>query len=137
MQFGSDRRSRRETADINVTSLVDVIFNLLIFFVLSTTFNESGSGVVVELPAAKAADTDTGPSDLVVALTTDGLTIVQGKSLGPDSLAELFASFKQDAPGGVVVVQADAEVPHGRVVSVIDAAKAKGIARVVIATQGE
>jgi biopolymer transport protein ExbD len=135
MNFG-ERKSRRENVEINVTSLVDVIFVLLLFFVISTTFNDKGAGVVVELPTAKAADSPTGPKDLVVALTRDNQTIVQGRAVSLDALREILEGFKREAGDGIVVVQADAEVPHGRVVDVIDAAKAQGIARVVIATQG-
>ena len=136
MQFSNPRRSRRDLAEINVTSMIDVIFNLLIFFVLSTSFTEAGAGVVVELPSAKAADSTTGAGDFVVVMTREGVTAVDGKALSITGLAAAFDAFKTAMPTGVVVVQADAEVPHGKVVEVIDTAKAHGLPRVVIATQG-
>lgn len=136
MQFGTGRRGRRELVDINVTSLVDVIFNLLLFFVLTTTFQDS-SGLVVDLPKAAAADVTTSPRDVVIALTREGQTVVLGKPVTPEELDETLDAFRASAPDGLVILQADEEVPHGRVVEVMDAAKKKGLSRVVIATRGE
>jgi biopolymer transport protein ExbD len=134
MKFGSGARARRSDADINVTSLVDVIFNLLLFFVLSTQFSQS-SGLAVELPRASSADAATTPQDLIVALTKDGQLVVNGRAVTKDDLDAELAAFQKAQPRGLVVVQADQDVPHGGVVDVIDRAKAKGLARVVIATQ--
>jgi biopolymer transport protein ExbD len=138
MDFRGPRKTRRLQVELNVTSFVDIIFNLLVFFILSTSFTTgaSSNGLVVELPAASTADQEVAPRDLVVALTAAGQTVVQNRAVSVDELAPLLDAWKKDSPSGMVIVQADGEVPHARVVEVMDRVKAQGIARVLIATQG-
>jgi biopolymer transport protein ExbD len=133
-----DRRRRRLSVELNVTAFVDIIFNLLVFFILSTSFTTgvSSAGLVVDLPAASTADQEVRERDLVVALTREGLMVVRGTATNLDSFATTLVEWKQEFPTGYVIVQADAEVPHGRVVEIIDRVKAAGIPRVVIAAQG-
>ena len=139
MRFSADQGSRltgrRQPAEINVTSLVDIIFNLLLFFMLTTSFSQS-SGLEVRLPSATAADAQVRPRDLVVALTADGHTVVEGQSLNPEELAAKIASLAERDEDATVIVQADREVPHGKVVGVLDAAKSAGLKSVAIATRG-
>jgi biopolymer transport protein ExbD len=125
--------------DINVTSFVDIIFNLLIFFVLSTSFTSgaSSSGLVVDLPAAASKDSINDTADVVIALTKDGQVVVGGKAMTLDDVGPVLDTWKKQGSHGMVIVQADAEVPHGKVVEIIDHVKAKGILRVVIAAQGQ
>ena len=134
MQFSS-RSSHREPVEINVTSLVDIIFNLLLFFMLTTSFSET-AGIEVELPSATAADKNVDPNDLVIALLEDGATLVRGQSVTPDELDTMVKTLKETDASTTVVVQADGAVPHARVVEVIDLAKKHGLRSVSIATQG-
>lgn len=137
MRFSSPRAPRRELGDINVTSLVDIIFILLIFFLLTTSFSTESAGLEVELPEASAADMKVTPSDLVVALTREGEILVRGEAVDTARLRELMREHKEQKSRGSVIVQADAEVPHGRVVEVVDMAKAEGVPKLGIATQGK
>ena len=124
--------------ELNVTSFVDIIFNLLVFFILSTSFTTgvTSAGLVVDLPAAASADQKVRERDLVLALTREGLLVVRGAEVQLEALDPTLAEWKKEFPTGMVIVQADAEVAHGRVVEVMDKVKAAGIARVVIAAQG-
>ena len=135
---GGGRKARRLQVELNVTSFIDIIFNLLVFFILSTSFTTgaTSAGLVVDLPAAASADQEVRERDLVVAMTIDGLVVVRGAAVAVEALPALFQDWKRDNPTGWVIVQADAAVPHGRVVEVMDRAKASGIARVLIAAQG-
>jgi biopolymer transport protein ExbD len=135
---GGGRKARRMQVELNVTSFIDIIFNLLVFFILSTSFTTgaTSAGLVVDLPAAASADQPVRERDLVVAMTTEGLIVVRGAAVALEALPELFREWKQANPTGWVIVQADAAVPHGRVVAVMDRAKSAGIARVLIAAQG-
>jgi biopolymer transport protein ExbD len=140
---GSGRRKRRLEVELNVVSFIDIIFNLLVFFILSTSFTTgaTSSGLVVDLPAAASADQKVRDRDLVIALTKEGLTVVRNRNVDVSELQPLLKEWQTDTldaagAGGFVIVQADAEVPHGRVVEVMDKVKAQGIARVVIAAQG-
>lgn len=134
MRFTSPRESRRDTGSINVTSLVDIIFILLIFFLLTTSFSES-AGLQVDLPEASAADIQVAPNDLTVALTTAGDVVVRGEVVSLEELREMMREHKKRHPAATVIVQADSEVAHGRVVEVVDMAKAEGVPRLGIATQ--
>ena len=136
---GSGRRKRRLDVELNVVSFIDIIFNLLVFFILSTSFTTgaTSAGLVVDLPAAASADQKVRDRDLVIALTKDGLTIVRNRNVDVEELQPLLKEWQIAEEGrGFVIVQADAEVPHGRVVAVMDKVKSQGIARVVIAAQG-
>lgn len=136
---GSGRRKRRLEVELNVVSFIDIIFNLLVFFILSTSFTTgaNSAGLVVDLPAAASADQKVRERDLVIALTKEGLTIVRNRNVSVDELQPLLKEWQAEADGaGFVIVQADSEVPHGRVVEVMDKVKSQGIARVVIAAQG-
>ena len=133
MNFNRSSR-RRDLPEINVTSLVDIIFNLLVFFLLTTSFSQS-AGVEVQLPAAASADTTLTSRDLIVALTQDGRTVVQGRDVDKEGLEAAFKAHKDNPDAGAVVVQADEEVPHGNVVKVIDAAKKFGLTSIAIATR--
>lgn len=134
MRFSPPGR-RRVPVEINVTSLVDIIFNLLLFFMLTTSFSQS-AGLEVLLPSAATSDSTPTSRDLVVALTRDGHTVVEGQSLTPEQLQERIRRLVTESPGATVIVQADREVSHGRVVEVLDAAKEIGLKSVAIATQG-
>jgi biopolymer transport protein ExbD len=135
MRFADHGKGRRQPSEINVTSLVDIIFNLLLFFLLTTSFSQT-SGLEIQLPSANASDMQVSGQDLVVVLTKDGFTLIDGKSVGIAEVEERIAALKNDAAAGAVVVQADSEVAHGRVVEVIDAAKRQKVKSVAIATQG-
>ena len=139
MDFRGDRKRRRLNIELNVTSFVDIIFNLLVFFILSTSFTTgaTSAGLVVQLPNAASADAKIAERDLVVALTKEGLTVVHGHSIDVDQLPGILDEWKKATPNGMVIVQADSEVIHGRVVEVMDKVKSKGISRVVIAAQGD
>ena len=134
MRFTSPNR-RRQQAEINVTSLVDIIFNLLLFFMLTTSFSQS-SGLEVRLPSASSTDAQVQPRDLVVALTRDGHTVVEGESLNSEELRLRIVALHEADESATVIVQADKEVQHGRVVEVLDAAKRAGLKSVAIATRG-
>jgi biopolymer transport protein ExbD len=138
VDFRGGRPRRRMNIELNVTSFVDIIFNLLVFFILSTSFTTgaTSAGLVVELPAASSADAKIVERDLVIALTKEGLTVVRNQSVSPDDIPDLLDAWKKDSPNGMVIIQADSEVQHGRVVEIMDKVKQKGISRVIIAAQG-
>lgn len=133
--------SQKETslleADVNLTPLVDIVFLLLIFFMVTSTFAREQS-LNVELPEVSSASGKTdGPSPLVISISETGATIIEGKEVPP---AELMARLKDitqknnDLPRTAVVVRADKKTPHGQVVKVLDACDRAGIRNVSLAT---
>ena len=134
MQFAGGRGSRRESEGINVTGLVDIIFNLLIFFMLTTSFSQS-AGLEVRLPTSDTSDLSPTSDDLVIVVTQAGDIVVGGAIVTPEELEPLLKEHKETRPRGSILLEADHQVPHGRVVEVVDVAKRVGVRAVGIATQ--
>ncbi len=125
-------RKRRQVV-INITSLIDVCFLLLIFLMVSSTFVEQ-PGMKLELPEAKTATTER-ISELVLEVKADGTMFVNQE---PIALAILGEKLKQMLPQleeKTLILKADKLVPHGTIVEIMDQAKLNGVEKLVIATQ--
>ncbi len=126
-------------ADINITPLTDIFLVLLIIFMVTTTaIAEAGQdkgGFKVNLPKGSQGDAGAVPRDLVVAVLADGRAVIGGKVQNDTDLAATFTASAKLNPDTVLVVQADAGVPHGRVVDVMETARRAGLSRLAIATQ--
>lgn len=126
-------KSETKLLDIfNFSSLTDIVLQLLIFFLLSSSFVMQ-TGIKVQLPKAEMGESQ-ARKNIVVTLTDAGNLYLNGEqlvvsSLGP-KLASLFGSDKDQ----VVVLRADKTVSLQRTVEVIDVAKAVGAAKFMIAT---
>ncbi|HEY3448529.1 MAG TPA: biopolymer transporter ExbD [Myxococcales bacterium] len=127
-------------AEINITPLTDIFLVLLIIFmVTSSALVDAGgqAGVKVDLPKGGAREITATQSDLIVAILQDGRTVIGGKVMNDDELRVTFKEAKEHAADTTVIVQADAGVPHGRVVAVMELAKAEGLSQLAIATRAE
>lgn len=125
----------RRKAMINVTSLIDVVFLLLIFFVVTSTFLER-PGLDLSLPEASSAEV-AARDETTVVLAADGGTTLDGEPVAPGDLTEALRSRLEESATGRVVLEADERVPHGRVVQAMDAAREAGAAGLVVATRPE
>lgn len=126
----------REELEINLTPLIDVVFLLLIFFMVSTTF-ERPALLRIDLPEATTAETEVLPELVEFVVTDDGRLFVDDQELVDLRQATVQAALAErfrQAPDAVLVVRADAGAAHGLVVRVLDSAAAEGIRRVSIAT---
>ena len=127
-------------AEINITPLTDIFLVLLIIFmVTSSAIVEAGgqTGVNVNLPGKGTAADDVGSeNDLIVAILEDGRVVSGGRDLDESGLSELFESAFRVSSQTTVILQADKNVPHGRVVEVMESARARGLMNLAIATQG-
>ena len=126
-------------SDINITPLTDIFLVLLIIFMVTSSVMASDSasraGVKVNLPRGAAKEVASSAKDVTVAITTDGKMVVDGKEVSADTLRKLFDDAKARDPETQVVVQADEATHHGRVVAVMELAKAAGLRRLAIATR--
>lgn len=128
-------RPHRRKAGIDVTSLIDVVFLLLIFFVVTSTFLER-PGIDLTLPEAGSAPV-AAREELTVRLGSDGTTWVGGTAVDPAALADSLAARLEREGTDRVVLEADERVPHGRVVEAMDAARRAGAEALVVATRPE
>ena len=134
----------QEEVTINLTPLIDIVFLLLIFFMVSTTFSKE-SQLRIRLPdASPDSEVEQRPSRLVVAITKSGDYSIRGpnESTGHhllsrerSVLAEAMAKGAQGTDELVVVIRADRKTPHEAVVRVMDVARKLGLVRITFATQ--
>ncbi len=124
---------------LEMTPLIDMVFQLLIFFLLTTTFavNVKEGGIELDLPRAKSTQISSMASHMVVAVLKDGRTVVGGEAMSNDALGNRLKEVYQQNPKTMVVVQADRDVEHWRVVEVMDLAATTGLKRLAIATVEE
>jgi biopolymer transport protein ExbD len=125
-------------ADINITPLTDIFLVLLIIFMVTSSVmatDGARAGVRVNLPKGATKEISTTAKDVTVAITTDGKMVVDGKEVSADSLRKIFDDARARDAETQVVVQADEATHHGRVVAVMELAKAAGLRRLAIATR--
>ncbi len=129
-------RAREEPA-VNLTSLIDVVFLLLIFFMVSTTFVKE-SEISIELPEADAPVMDAPPPDTIeILVTADGRYFIDGREL-VDTRRETLTNALTEVSGGnsnvPLILSADADARHQHVVTAMDVAGRLGFERVSIST---
>jgi biopolymer transport protein ExbD len=125
----------RRKVFINITSLIDVIFMLLLFFMITSTFLEQ-PGIKLELPTAKTS-AHAEPQEYVLTIDKKGELFLNRQPL---AMAELEAEIRKALPkmkDCALVLKADQEITHGLVVRVMDMAKRGGIKKLIIGTKPE
>ncbi len=133
-RFRSGGSDEGESAGIDMSPLIDCVFILLIFFIVTTTFVEE-SGVEVDKPQA-ASSVNLEKTSVLIAITAKGEVVYGGQEIGVGGVQSIVKRMleKEEVP---VIVQADKAVPSGLLVRVIDEAKLGGAVKVSIATQKE
>ena len=129
------RQLRRPEVSINLTPLIDVVFLLLIFFMVSTSFSEL-SQLVVDLPEAEGAPATTDEA-LILTVDVSGNMTLNGESV-PNDARGLLLALRQQLSGNTdipVTLSADAMTPHQYVVTAMDVAAQLSITRLTIATE--
>jgi biopolymer transport protein ExbD len=126
-------RKKKGIASLEVTPLVDVVFLLLIFFLLTATYVKHPN-IDIKLPKASSQDVFNKTKDFAIAIKKNGDIKVENKIV---SISQLKTSFKnklaKDGPDTVVIINADKGALHGRVVQVMDLAKKNGFSKLAIA----
>ena len=128
------RKTRRDVITPDITPMVDVVFLLLIFFMLSTTFIVS-PGIRVDLPQAEAEALRRERQDLRIKIAAEGLLYVDDQRLSPEDLVERLRAAARTDQDTLVVIEADENTAHKHVVEVMDRAKGAGLHRLAIATR--
>lgn len=124
----------KKSATFDLTPLIDVVFLLLIFFMLTTTFVNLENRVEVNLPSGDFAAAE--PSEnIVVSITENNTIYLNGKLIDPSKLTENVAVELKGDPERTVVLEADKNVLHGKVIRVMDLLKKGGAEKIAIATQ--
>ncbi|MFH1279930.1 MAG: biopolymer transporter ExbD [Candidatus Eisenbacteria bacterium] len=130
MNFGTERK---RSPLVNVTPLIDALFLLLIFFMVSSTFRDL-PGIPLDLPSAKTGEANRS-SGVEVQVDREGIIRLEGKIVGEGDLEEKLGAALDAAEGRNLTLRADRGVPYGRVVTVMDAARGLSVERLVVATE--
>ena len=130
-------RKPREPVDINLAPLIDVVFILLLFFVVTTTFTRE-TQLKVDLPeAVSGTPPEVTKTPLEILVGVDGSFALNGKSLSKNDLASLMEALRLESGGDKslpVMLSADGKAPHQAVVTAMDAASKLGFAHLRITT---
>jgi biopolymer transport protein ExbD len=129
------RRSEpnEEEAEINMMPMLDIVFIMLIFFIVTSSFIKE-SGVDVQRPAAATA-TRQEQGNILIAITDKDAIWVDRREVEPAALGVVIERLHAENPEGSVVVQADKAASAGLLVQVIDQARRAGVDDVAIAAE--
>ena len=131
-------RSRsREEPEINLIPFIDVLLVVLIFLMLTTTYNKFNE-LQLQLPVANADQPKDRPREIIVSIAADGRYAVDHSPLADRSTDAVAAALQGAAKGAadpVIVISADASATHQAVVTVMEAARASGLTHLSFATQ--
>ncbi len=125
------RRARGQGAIVELTPLIDIVFQLLIFFLLTATFQNNPS-FKVKLPKAKNRDTTQEPKAVVVTVSTDGVMEIDGKPVDDRELQMRLCTAAETNETTGVNIRADEATAHRHVVRVMDVARECGLERLGI-----
>ena len=126
-----------DSPEVSLTALIDVVFLLLIFFMVSTTF-EWRTELGIELPEASAEESEAGEAVVEVVIDAGGSVRVEGRRVddtADGALRRALAGAAWGLESPRVVVSADARTPHQSVVAVMDAARRAGLLRLTFAAR--
>ncbi|MFO2465816.1 biopolymer transporter ExbD [Pseudomonas sp. 15FMM2] len=132
------RRKPRENVDINLASLIDVVFILLLFFVVTTTFTRE-TQLRVDLPEAVSGSPadDQQAKQLDVAISAEGVYSVNNQLLEKNDLASLMEALQKESGGDTQLplsISADGKTPHQAVITAMDAAGKLGFSHLRMTT---
>ncbi len=121
-----------ESEEINLTPMLDVVFIMLIFFIVTATFIKE-AGIQVERPDTYTALTQDDASILIAISSNDEIWIDR-KERAPQAIRGIIERLHAENPKGSIVIQADEESTNAQLVLVLEAAKAAGVSNVSIAS---
>jgi biopolymer transport protein ExbD len=131
------RSGKRDDIDLDITPLIDVVFLLLIFFMVSTTF-EHNSEINITLPSSSKEMTEAKPDAVNVGLDSQGVVYINDKALANAQLETIKAALSEALVGldePPIIISADANATHQSVVRVMDAARQLDLVKITFATQ--
>ena len=131
-RFHEDLSSDEGETGIDMSPLIDCVFILLIFFIVTTTFVEE-TGVEVDKPQA-ASSIQIEKNSILIALTSNGQVVYGGKDVGIGGVQQLVRQLVQKEPLPVIL-EADKGVPSGQLVRLVGEAQLGGATKVSVATR--
>ena len=136
MRFASETGSK--APQLALTSMLDVIFLLLCFFVTVSVFSQWESEISISLPSAKTAE-EPGrlPGEIIVNIDKEGAIKVNGSSLSLPELEDRLSRISKFYPGQQIIIRADKDTKYDNLVKVVDACRAGNVWNFSLATEGD
>lgn len=134
-----DTSSSEDDVEINLTALIDVIFTLIIFFVITTSFNNR-SALKISLPSSQSSEVEEARLPLTIIIDRTGSYYVGDTALVQKDLASLKQAIALQAgtdKSRTLIIQADAATSHQSVITAMDAIGQLGFTRISMATTPE
>jgi biopolymer transport protein ExbD len=136
------RRKKREKLDITLISMIDVLFVLLLFFMVSTTFNRH-TEVKVKLPEADGAEVEQYPKMVTLTIDADGTYYLTGEDGLPheiinqqlETLKQELLKLAEQSKDQPFIINADGKTPHQAVITALEAAGDAGFSHITFAAQ--
>ena len=129
------RENASGSVSIDIAPLIDMMFTLLLFLLVTTTF-VNDSGIIVSRPSASRTKA-LSPQSMRIVIAASGLIYTEGRQLNLDQCREAVHRFIAQDQDGVVIIIPDENVPSGRLVAVIDVAKQGGSKEIAVATRSK
>lgn len=129
------KRRLKITTRLDMTPLIDVVFLLIIFFMLSSSFILQ-PGIKVQLPESSIYEPQTKKS-IEITITQENLLFYNAERISLDELKLKFKSLGKTAPDSVIVIKADGNVKHSKVVEIMATAKENNLSKLAIATRAK
>ena len=120
-----------DKSNLDLTPIIDVVFNLLMFFALSLNFSEITSSLNIKLPKAKSSEVITD-QQIVISIEKGNKISINDKAVFLDQIPTYLSNENQNM---VVVIKADTTIDHGFVVQIMDIIKQSGFKKLGIATK--
>jgi len=127
------RQKKRSDFLVDITPLVDVVFLMLIFFMVSTSFNVS-STLKLDLPSSKATAEQKDVNKVSISINAKGQLYVQDEAVEDADLRKRILNISKGDPNVRVVLRADSDARHKRVVYVLDTLRGLEMSKIGIAT---
>ena len=128
------KRNRNTEPQVDMTPMVDCVFLLLIFFMISTSFIET-PGLGIKLPEATRQTVDREPKEIKLYLDKEGNLFEKDHPLTLEQFKERLQKLGREAGETTFLLMADREARHGRVVMLMDLAQSAGVGKLAIATE--
>ncbi len=127
-----NNKTRGILTTLDLTPVVDVVFNLLIFFALSLNFAATSGGINLKLPTASTSE-PIKSEQITINLTQEGKVYLNDKSSSMEKIRERLRNTEDKS--SLVIIRADSSVVHGKVVETMDLVKSEGFSRLAIAVE--
>lgn len=121
----------QEETELDMTPMLDIVFIMLIFFIVTTSFVKE-SGVTVNTPQA-ATTSKQEKANIFIALTASGEVWIDRRPVDPRSVRAIVARLHADNPEGSVIIQSDVDASTGKLVEIMDQVRLAGVEGIAIA----